>query len=842
MSTHKNRKIRFPKKISLKNAFILFLAFGFFFAGIVFIWAATIKIPSLNSLEEWKMSQSTKIYDRTEKVLLYDVHGNIKRTIIPLDQIPDITKNAAIAIEDSRFYQHTGIDLRSILRAVFVNIGSGEYSQGGSTITQQVVKNAFLTPEKTLSRKLKEWVMALKMEQKLNKSQILELYFNEVPYGGSIYGIEEASRAFFGKSTKDLSLPESAYLAALPQAPSYYSPYGNNKSKLDERKNLVLKRMLELGFIGNNEYEAAIKEKIEFHPPQEEGITAPHFVMMVKQYLEEKYGKEVVENGGLKVITTLDAELQLKAEEVVQKYGETNVKQFNARNAAMTAMDPKTGQVLIMVGSRDYFNKDIDGNFNVALSPNRQPGSSFKPFIYATAFMKGYTPETIVFDVPTEFNSSCSPYGVPTLPDMQPSECYMPENYDHVYRGPMTLRNALAQSVNIPAVKMFYLTGVADAVETAKKMGITTLKNPKRYGLTLVLGSGEVSLYEMTSAYGVFANSGERNPNNFILRVEDDKGVKLETFERESEQVIPKNIALQINDVLSDDAARAPAFGGNSALSFPNNNVAVKTGTTNDYRDAWIIGYTPSFTLGAWVGNNDNTPMEKKVAGFIVAPMWHEVMEAALRKFPLESFEAPEPIPSDIKPILRGVWMGNASYFIDKTSGQLTTDLTPPELRVEKFIPNAHSILYWVDKNDPLGPAPGNPAKDPQFLNWETPVRQWVESNGVEQNFSTPTGSDTIHTAENRPKVFIIYPIPGATYANTDKISVKIVAVGKLPTSKADFFLNGTFLGTSKTPPFDFSLIPNQTAGIQDQNELTIVAYDTALNQGEAKINFKVAQ
>ncbi len=833
---HANKR----KKISFKNAFILCIALGFFAAGALFIWAATIKIPSLDSLEDWKMSQSTKIYDRTEKILLYDVHGNVKRTIISLDQIPDITKNAAIAIEDSRFYQHSGIDFRSILRAVFVNLGTMDYSQGGSTITQQVVKNAFLTREKTLARKLREWVMALKMEQVLNKSQILELYFNEVPYGGSVYGIEEASLSFFGKHTKDLSLPESAYLAALPQAPSYYSPYGNNKNKLDERKNLVLKRMLELGFIGNEDYAAAINEEVKFLPPQEEGITAPHFVMMVKQYIEEKYGQDMVENGGLKVITTLDADLQVKAEEAVKKYGEENVKQFNAHNAAMTAIDPKTGQVLIMVGSRDYFNKDIDGNFNVALSPNRQPGSSFKPFVYATAFMKGYTPETVVFDLPTEFNSSCSPFGIPTLPEMSQSECYMPENYDHVHRGPMTLRNALAQSVNVPAVKTFYLAGVADSIDTAKKMGITTLKNPKRYGLTLVLGSGEVSLYEMTGAYGVFANGGERHPNNFILRIEDDKGVKLETFKPEADQVIPKNTALQINDVLSDDAARAPAFGGNSALSFPNNDVAVKTGTTNDYRDAWIIGYTPSFALGAWVGNNDNTPMEKKVAGFIVAPMWHEVMESALQKLQNESFEAPEPIPSDIKPILRGVWMGNASYFIDKTSGQLATDLTPPELRVEKFVPNAHSILYWVDKNNPLGPIPENPAKDPQYLNWETPVRQWVESNGAEQNFSAPSGFDTVHTAENKPKVFIIYPIPGASYPEKDKVNVKFVAVGRLATSKADFFLNGTFLGTSKTAPFDFSFVPKDTNGIREQNELTIIAYDTALNQGEAKINFRV--
>lgn len=842
MQTRKRGANSLKIKILLKNTCFILLAFCFFSAGIFFIWATTIKIPNLNSLEDWKMSQSTKIYDRTEKVLLYDVHENVKRTIIPFGQISTTTKNAAVAIEDSRFYEHGGIDIRSIFRAIFVNLGTLDYSQGGSTITQQVVKNAFLSGEKTITRKLKEWVMAIKMEQMLSKDKILELYFNEVPYGGSIYGIEEASLSFFGKHASELSLTESAYIAALPQAPSYYSPYGNNRDKLEERKNLVLKRMFDLRFITNNDYDKAVKEKLAFLPPQKEGITAPHFVMMVKQYLEEKYGKDMLESGGMKVITTLDADLQVKAEEIVKKYGEENVEQFNAHNAAMVGADPKTGQILVMVGSRDYFNKDIDGNFNVALSPNRQPGSSFKPFVYATAFMKGYTPDTVVFDLPTEFNSSCTPDGVPSSADTKPGECYMPENYDHVYRGPMTFRNALAQSVNVPAVKVFYLAGVSDSADTAKKMGITTLKNEKSYGLTLVLGSGEVSLYEMTGAYGVFANSGERNPNVFILRVEDDKGKRLEEWGPEPEQVIPKNAALQINDVLSDNAARAPAFGQNSFLNFPDKNIAVKTGTTNNYRDAWIIGYIPSFVLGTWVGNNDNTPMEKKVAGFIVAPMWHAVMEEALKKFPNENFEKPGPTPSEIKPILRGAWMGNQSYFIDASSGNLATDLTPPELQIEKFVPNTHSILYWADKNDPLGPVPENPGKDPQFNNWETPVRRWVEKNAIEQNFTLPTESDNIHTPENKPRVSIVSPMSVMSYQPQEKILVTFTVTAKLPISKADFFVNNTFVGTSKNPPFNFSFIPSEIGGVRAQNELTIVVYDTALNKGEEKVSFSVEE
>ncbi len=839
-------KMKTKNKLSflslVKNVVFTLFAFGFFAAGVLFMFMATVKIPDIHSLEEFNMVQSTKIYDRTEKVLLYDVHGNIKRTIIPLEQISTTTRNAAIAIEDSRFYEHQGIDFRSIFRAILANLNTGSFSQGGSTITQQVVKNAFLSPEKTITRKIKEWIISLKMERVLSKDTILELYFNEVPYGGSVYGIEQASLSFFGKHASELSLSESAYLAALPQAPTFYSPYGNNKNKLEERKNIVLKRMLELGFISDSEYTLAIGEKAVFLSSQEEGITAPHFVMMVKQYLEEKYGKDMLENGGLKVVTTLDAELQVKAEENVKKYGEENVKQFNAHNAALVGINPKLGQILIMVGSRDYFNTNIDGNFNVALSKNRQPGSSFKPFIYATAFMKGYTPETVVFDLQTEFNSSCTPYGMPALQDMSAEECYMPENYDHIYRGPMTLRDALAQSVNIPAVKMFYLSGIQDSIDTAKKMGITTIKNPKQYGLTLVLGSGEVSLYEMTGAYGVFANGGEKNPNVFILRVEDNDGNILEEFKQESEQVIQKDIALQINDILSDNDARAPAFGEGSALNFPERTVAVKTGTTNNYRDTWILGYTPSFVLGAWVGNNDNTPMEKKVAGFIVAPMWHAVMEEVLKKLPVENFEEPLPVPSDIKPVLRGAWIGNTSYIVDRTSGKLATDLTPPELRVEKFIPNTHSLLYWVDKSDPRGPIPEHPENDSQFVNWETSVQQWVKNNAIEQSSFTPTEIDTVHTIENKPRVFITSIIPGGSYDLRGKIQVSMVSVGKLPTQKADFFVNGVFVGTSKTPPFSFSFVPNEIAGIQTQNQLRVVATDRALNTGEATVNFKVTK
>lgn len=701
---------------AMKNLFVFGFSLFLFILGILVVWGATMKIPDASDFGERVLAESTKIYDRTGKILLHNASGDIRRTLVPIDEIPAHAQNATLAIEDARFYEHRGVDPKATFRAIFWNIGSLEYGQGGSTITQQVAKMTFLSPEKTLTRKLKEWMLALKIENSLSKKEILELYFNEVPYGGNVYGIEEAARMFFGKKADELSLVESAYLAAIPNAPSYYSPYGNHRDALEERKEIVLSRMRDLGYIAAEEYAETRDKKVEFLPPQDRGTKAPHLVMMVRQYLEEKYGKDAVENGGLRVITTIDHELQEKAEEILARYGEENVAKFKANNAATVGLDPKTGQILLLAGSRDFYNQDIDGQFNVAISPNRQPGSSFKPFVYATAFMKGYTPDTIVFDLPTEFNSSCLQGGVPKNTDMSANECYSPENYDRVFRGPMRLRDALAQSVNVAAVKVFYLAGVRDSLETAKKLGLTTLGDYRRYGLTLVLGSGEVSLLEMTNAYAAFANEGVLRPTEFIIRVESADGDILEEWRQKEEQVLLKEVARQISSVLSDNAARAPAFGASSFLNFPSREVAVKTGTTNDYRDAWIIGYTPSFALGTWVGNNDNTPMEKQVAGFIVAPMWNAIMQEVLNITPAEHFARPEPVRQDIHPILRG-------YF------NPTGDAN-----------DIHTILYWIDKNNPTGPRLSNPASDPQFLNWEIPVRNWVAGQTVQGGFNLALG------------------------------------------------------------------------------------------------------
>lgn len=697
-------------------------------SGTFLLWAASLTIPDLRSFEERKISQSTKIYDRTGEVLLFDVHENIKRTIVPLEDISEHIKNATVAIEDAEFYRHGGIKPTSIIRAIVVNMIQLRFSQGGSTITQQVIKNALLTSEKKISRKLKEWVLAVKLEQVMSKSEILALYLNETPYGGSVYGVEEASRAFFGTPAKNLSLAQAAYLAALPQAPTRYSPYGNHTDDLEQRKNLVLEKMLENGMIQKEEYDAARVQTIVFLPRAETGIRAPHFTMYVRDYLEKKYGSDAIEEGGLSVITTLDYVLQAQAEEIVKHYALENKKNFNAENAALVAIDPATGHILAMVGSRDYFDTDIDGNFNVAIA-HRQPGSAFKPFVYATAFKKGFTPETVVFDVSTEFSTACTPQSSPKYPG---AECYRPGNYDNIFRGPVSLRNALAQSINIPAVKMLYLAGLEDSLRTARDMGITSLTDVGRYGLTLVLGGGEVSPLDMASAYGVFANEGVRNAHTPILRVSDTSGAVIEEYTKNSREVLPSDVAHAISDVLSDNAARAPAFGGSSALYFPGRDVAVKTGTTNNYRDAWIVGYTPNIAVAAWAGNNDNSPMQKKVAGFIVAPLWNAFMQKALATLPQQSFPpAPPRNASALAPVLRGVWQGGRTISVDTRTGLPAAPDTPSEFLQDRLATDVHTILYWINKDNPLGPAPEIPAHDAQFASWEFGVRSWASQNGI---------------------------------------------------------------------------------------------------------------
>ena len=686
---------------TISTLVLAFLGLGLFVGSGTLIVVAFTPVPDISSFASRQIDQSTKIYDRTGQVLLYDYNRDTKRNVVSISNISPNTINATIAIEDSNFYEHGGVRLSSFIRAMFVNALGGSLVQGGSTITQQVVKNTLLTNKKSIIRKINEWILAIKLEQVYSKNQILETYLNNIPYGGTLYGIEAASESYFGTPAKDLSLAEAAYLAAMIQAPSYYSPYGTHRAELDIRKNLVLERMRILGFIDEAAYALAKAEKVSFSSTGQNAIIAPHFVFYILNQLEEKYGAASLMSG-LKVITTLDADLEVKAESIVNRYALENVTKFKATNASLVAIDPPTGQILAMVGSRGFFDKKIDGQYNATLSL-RQPGSTMKPFIYALALMRGYTRNTVVFDTPTQFSTACKPSDIGN----NTSPCYSPGNFDDAFRGPMTFESAIAQSINIPAVKVLYLVGIQDAINLAKSFGLTTLGDPNQYGLTFVLGGGEVRLLDLTGAYATFANDGVLNSPTGILEVSDAQGAILEKYTPQPSQVVPVNIARDMSAMLSDAPARVPEYALNSPLSFPNYDVAVKTGTTADTRDAWTIGYTPSIALGVWVGNNDNTPMAKTTSGFIAVPMWHEAMAYALSKYQKTYFNEPDPILASVSPLLQGNWR------IPDAQG--------------KIVP--HDLLYWIDKNNPQGPQPTDPTQDPQFAYWEYGISSWYASH-----------------------------------------------------------------------------------------------------------------
>ncbi len=812
-------------------------------SGGMLIWISTFKIPDFRDFNQRKVVNSTKIYDRTGKILLYDLHQDVKRTDISFAQMGWNIKNATVAVEDSNFWNNSGVRITSIIRAALVDIfGPGGNTQGGSTITQQLVKNSLLTQKKTIARKMKEWILAIEVDNSMSKESILEAYLNEIPYGGNIYGIEEAAKTYFNEDAQALTLAQAAYLAAIPQSPTYLSPYGSHLDKLEERKNFVLRRMLDLKFITPDQYQKALEEKVQFVPQADIGIKAPHFVFFIKSYLEDKYGSEAL-RAGLKVTTTLDYNLEQKAEEIVKQGALENQKKYNSDNAGLVAIDPKTGQILAMVGSRDYFDKSVDGNYNVALA-RRQPGSSFKPFVYATAFEKGFTPSTVLFDLPTEFSTTCTAEGVP-LPGYTKDSCYMPRNFDNKYLGPVSLRDALAQSRNIPSVKLFYLAGVNDSIKTAKNMGITTIGDPGRYGLTLVIGGGEVTLLDMTSAYSAFATGGTRNAYTGILKVEDASGKILEEYSPNPVRVLPENTALTISDILSDNKARIPTFGANSVLQIPGREVAVKTGTTNNEKDAWTIGYTPDITVGVWAGNTDNSPT-KGSSATLAGPIWNKFMTYVLKDMPNDQFAKPDLAadPETIKPVLRGKWQGDDNFFIDKISGKLATKDTPPETKEEKVITNVHSILYWVDKKNITGPPPQNPGSDPQFYHWEAPVEKWWRNNEYRYPIVTlnqkPTSYDDIHTPANSPGVVIQNPNENSVYSENQKIDIKIQSSGRFPLQKVDVFVNNSYLGSSGMP-FGFSFIPSGLENLGDINTLKLLYYDSVYNRGESTVVFKVS-
>ncbi len=690
------RRGRTPWRFWMGNIGSLFLwcaTLGVIGASLFFLYAKS-SLPDPESIISRQVKESTKIYDRTGETVLYDIYDEERRTVIAWDAMGENIKHATLAVEDAGFYEHKGFDVPGILRSLWKDLTSGGAAQGGSTITQQLVGNALVGREKNLKRKVQELILAIEVERQFTKDQIFEMYLNQVPYGSNAYGIEAAARSYFGIPASELSVAQAALLASLVQRPSYLSPYGSHTDELLARKDFVLGRMRQLGFITEQEYTAALSEVLAYKP-KANGLAAPHFVLMARDYITAKYGEDIVTSGGFRIITTLDADLQKSAEELVTKYAKINKEKYKATNAALMAIDPKTGEVLALVGSADYFDTENEGNYNIATA-QRQPGSAFKPFAYAAAFAKGFTDSTVLWDVPTEFNPACPPTAK-GVRDQYGQACYNPQNYSGTYSGPVTMRQALARSLNVPAVETLYLAGVDTVIDLATRMGITTLGDRSRFGLSLVLGGAEVRPIDLVSAYGVFANEGVRVPWGLIQRIENSDGTLLEERQVTPTRVLDTQTARLVTDVLSDNTARAPAFGVTNSLYIPGRDVAAKTGTTQENRDAWVMGYSPSLTVGVWVGNNHNQSMTAAGAGISAAgPLWNAFMQASFKNKPVESFVRPDPVTVD-KIMLNGSYLS-------------------PEY------PSPHSILFYVDKNNPTGPIPSNPEEDVQFKNWEWPV------------------------------------------------------------------------------------------------------------------------
>jgi 1A family penicillin-binding protein len=832
------RRLGWNKIIGYGIAGILFCVLICGIIGVAALAWFSRDLPSPDKLLDRQVAQSTKIFDRTGEHVLYEIYNDQKRTMIELTDIPEYVKKATIVAEDRGFYEHHGFDWKGFVRSVWRNLTTGT-RVGGSTITQQLVKNAILSPEKTYTRKIRELALSIQIERKFSKDQILKMYFNEIPYGSTAYGIQSAAQTYFGKNAKDLDLAEAALLASVPKAPTYYSPRGSHTDDLVSRQQYILDGMVEEGYITEEEAEAAkqidiLAKVIE----KKESITAPHFVMYVKELLTEKYGEKVVEQGGLKVYTTLDFDKQKFAEEAIDENVEKNSTKYNAWNAALVAIDPKTGQVLAMVGSKDYFAEPepegCDPGVNCKFEPNvnvatrlRQPGSSFKPIAYATAYQKGFTPETTLFDLVTTFKTD--------------TKDYIPHNYDDKEHGPVSMRTAMAGSLNIPAVKTLYLAGIDNVLNLAQAMGYTTLNDRSRFGLSLVLGGGEVRLLEHTAAFGVFADDGVLHSTTSILKIEDAKGQVLEDWvEGEGKEVMSRQTARQIQSVMSDDAARAYIFGAGGPLTLPGRPVGAKTGTTNDWHDGWTMGYTPSLVAGVWAGNNNNDAMKRGADGvFVAAPIWNAFMKKALKDTPVEHFTSPEPTETD-KPVLKGELGAETIIKIDRISGKLATENTPPTTIEEKKFREVHTILFYVNKDDPSGPPPTNPADDPQFATWEAPIAKWAEEQGYTINTAQiPNGYDDVHLPQNKPTISITSPAQNGTINSREATASVSVSAPRGVISRVEYFVDGQKVGMSNAAPYTGTLlIPNSISN--GFHTLRATAYDDIDDFNSAEITFNL--
>lgn len=770
--SRRQRNLRHSSNLFLYSNIARLVFFGiigfFVLTFMLFVWYSR-DLPTPGKLSASNFPQSTKIFDRNE-ILLYDIYRDENRTYVALNQVPKILQQATIAIEDKDFYQNQGFSITGYLRAFRNAILSRRIAGGGSTVTQQLVKNTLLTSEQTVTRKIKEFILAIQVDRKYTKDQILELYFNATPYGGTTVGIEAASERYFGKKAKDLDLTESVILAGFPQRPSYFSPYGQNPKAYIKRSKEVLRRMQEDDYITKKQELDTIKKlpNVEFLK-ETHAIKAPHFSFYVRDLLIKQFGENVVEQGGLQVTTTLDYRLQEKAEEIVKEEVE-NAESLLVGNGASVVLNPKNGEILALVGSRDFFEEKEDekkddrlkgGQFNVITQAIRQPGSSIKPVAYATALEKGYTAATLIMDTKTVF------------PNPGEAKDYEPENYDKKFHGPLQLRFALGSSINIPAVKLLALVGVKSMLATAYNMGISTFAptndNINRFGLSLTLGGGEVKPLELASAYTAFANEGYRSDPIAILKVTDPKGTVLfEQKELDKKRVLSREVAFIISHILLDNNARLITFGVNSYLNMGSREVAVKTGTTDDKRDNWTIGWTPSILVATWVGNNDNSPMGNVASGATgAAPIWRRIILEALKNKPSESFVKPDNVIAVTVDSLGGGLpvdgqQTRSEYFIKGTEPQGSSPIYK-QIKVSRENTNKIASSSEIDKNEFevrkfIVFAEDDPTSGGGKNRWQEGIDLWINENYKDDPLYHPPIETSTRVVTDTPT-----PVPSLT-------------------------------------------------------------------------------
>ncbi len=808
--------------------FLGFFAVGLIFTLIVFAWYAR-DLPSPGKLSRSSTS-STVFYDRDGKVL-FEMYKDRNRVPVLFNEIADYTKKATISIEDKDFYHHGGISQIGIIRSVFSILFRHDL-QGGSTITQQLIKNVLLDPKQTASRKIKEIILATLVEKRYTKDQILEMYLNEAPYGGNFWGVGSAAKGYFNKSPKDLTIVESAILAGLPQRPSYYSPFIGKEDAWKGRTVDVLRRMREDGYITREQELQSDKQlnNIKFTAPNL-SINAPHFVFYVRDQLEKEFGPKILDQG-IRVKTTISSDVQEQTEKIVNDEVK-KLKSANVGNGAAVVLDSKTGEILAMVGSYDFNNQDY-GNFNAATAL-RQPGSAVKPITYAVGLEKGYTPSTVLMDLKTDF------------PD-QGGKTYTPENYDGKFRGPVQVRFALGNSINLPAVKMLAMVGVKNFLEKADEMGLHTLaptqQNLNRFGLAITLGGGEVTLLDLTSAYSVFARDGIQTDPRGIIEVTDPNGKVLYKPKQSVERtVLSKEVAFLISHILSDNEARKMEFGPNSYLHIPGKTVAAKTGTTNDKRDNWTLGYTNDLTVGVWVGNNDNSPMNPRIASGITgaSPIWYSIMTKLLKKY----HDGIVDKPGNVKAVTIDAFLGGlpkdgyptrSEYFIDGTepkdaspfykklkvsraNGKLANDI---ELRTGNY---DEKDFIVITENDPVSTDGKN--------RWQDAIEAWAKQQS-DDKYHYPT--ETSDASADSVVVSIKSPSDQSQVNSNDvTINAKITTLDSVKNVK--IYVNG---GEVKSLDGDNREI-NETVHLSDgKYEVKVVATNTKDKQGDSTIHIGV--